>query len=108
MKITELREAAKAAGMIDGFDDGTFKPDDYVTNEQLIAVIAKYLNKTEAVPEITLDYTDEISWWAQDFVKTAKSKNIVLPYEDNSFKGAEQITRGDCAVVINRFLMSIK
>ena len=100
--------AAKAAGMIDGFDDGTFKPDDYVTNEQLIAVIAKYLNKTEAVPEITLDYTDEISWWAQDFVKTAKSKNIVLPYEDNSFKGAEQITRGDCAVVINRFLMSIK
>lgn len=38
-------EKAVAAGIINGFDDGTFKPDETVTYEQAIKMIVAYLEK---------------------------------------------------------------
>ncbi len=96
--------AAKKAGMIDGFEDGTFRPLENVTNEQLVAILAKYLiSNGESVPDISLNCSD-FSSWAEDYIKLAHKKSIVIYYENNAFKGEEKVTRGDCAVMINRFL----
>ncbi len=96
--------AAKKAGLLDGFEDGTFRPDASVTNEQLIAILAKYMmNKDVAVPNLALTFADSVNAWAQDYVRIGVEKDIVLPYSDNTFRGEESVTRGDCAVILSRF-----
>ena len=96
--------AAKKAGLLDGFEDGTFRPDANVTNEQLIAILAKYMmNKDASVPNLALTFADSVNAWAQDYVRIGVDKDIVLPYSDNTFRGEEKVTRGDCAVILNRF-----
>ena len=97
--------AAASAGMIDGFEDGTFKPDGLVTNEQLAAVMAKYLVAVGAnTSDAAMPYGDTISEWAQDYVRIAAAFGSTLSYEDNTFRGQEAVTRGDCAVILHRFL----
>lgn len=97
--------AAAEAGMINGFEDGTFRPDELVTNEQFAAVAVKYLHNTGiTAPFAEPDYADAVSSWAKAYVSTAEALEIALPYEDNTFRGGESIARGDCAVMISRFL----
>ena len=97
--------AAASAGMIDGFEDGTFKPDGLVTNEQLAAVMVKYLVAVGAnTSDAAMPYGDTISEWAQDYVRIAAAFGSTLSYEDNTFRGQEAVTRGDCAVILHRFL----
>lgn len=97
--------AVASAGMINGFEDGTFKPDGFVTNEQFAAVTAKYLKSLgKNAPHTKLPYSDTISEWARDYVQTANAFGIVLPYEDNTFRGQDNVMRGDCAVMLYRFL----
>lgn len=96
--------AAKSAGIIDGFEDGTFRPDSNVTNEQLITILSRYLIANgEDVPQIQLPYSD-YSPWAEEYIKLAYEKGIAMSYDDNTFKGEKYAQRGDCAVMINRFL----
>ncbi len=97
--------AAKEAGLLDGFEDGTFRPDNGVTNEQVVAIMAKYFQKNgTTVPNLSLNFDDTVNSWAQDFVRIGMDKGIVINYDDNTFKGEAKVTRGDCAVMINRFL----
>lgn len=100
--------AAKDAGLLDGFEDGTFRPDEYLTNEQLIAILSKYLlNNGTEMTDKELEFKDATTYWAVDYVRLAADKGIVLPYSDNTFRGSERVTRADCAVMINRFMNTL-
>lgn len=101
----EYVSAAAAAGIVNGFEDGTFGPDGRVTNYQLAAVTVRYLETRGMVlPHEEKTFGDEISGWAAEYVSAACAHGIALPYEDNTFRGDEFVTRGDCAVMLNRFL----
>lgn len=97
--------SAKKAGLLDGFEDGTFRPENSVTNEQVIAILAKYLEKQGIkAGDTKLPYADSINAWAEKYVRLGYEQGIVLAYEDNTFRGEYTVTRADCAVMINRFL----
>lgn len=101
--------SAKKAGLLDGFEDGTFRPDNSVTNEQVIAILAKYLEKLGMkAGDTKLPYTDTINPWAERFVRLGYEKGITLSYENNKFRSETAVTRADCAVMINRFLRVIE
>lgn len=101
--------AAKKAGLFDGFEDGTFRPDNSVTNEQVIAILAKHMEKLGMkAGNTSLPYTDKINIWAERFVRLGWENGITLSYENNMFRGETAVTRADCAVMINRFLKVIE
>ena len=97
-------------GIISGFEDGSFRGDEYITREQLIAVLARVLiEKNNAVPpNLALTYKDEVSDWAQDYVRIAKDQKIFDDYGDNTFGGSSYVTRASAAVMIMRTYEKIK
>lgn len=97
--------AVGAAGIMNGFENGNFDPNASITNEQLSAVTARYrLAHGGLMPNLALTFADSVSDWAQDFVRVAVADGFALPYDDNTFKGGKAVTRGDCAVILNRLL----
>ena len=47
-------------------------------------------------------------YWAEDYVRIAKSKGIILERSDGIFSGSSEVTRGDAAIMIKRLYDNIK
>ncbi len=116
--LTDVREddwyckivnAAVNEGLIDGYEDGTFRGTNAVTRNEFIAVMARILQKKKGttVPELALNYSDPITEWAADYIRIAKSENIILDRTDGAFAGNTLVSRGDAAIMMERLYKSI-
>ena len=93
---------AKKAGYIKGFEDSTFRGDDYLSREQFCAI----LNRTAKPFDLPFDkqITDEISDWARDDVYKIAA-NYLMPLEaNNTFRATQNITRGEVSLVLVKFV----
>jgi len=95
---------AKAAELnyIEGYPDGTFKPDRVVTRAEAAKILQNFIKHEEGT---TYAFTDErkIPSWA----KTAIDKlggELFIGYENGQFKPQQKITKEETAVVIYRLL----
>lgn len=102
--------AAVSAGLINGYDDNTFRGGNTINRNEFITILAKILQNTQniAAPDISHDYSDNIEYWAEDYVRIAKSKGIILERSDGIFSGSSEVTRGDAAIMIKRLYDNIK
>lgn len=102
--------AAAKAGLVDGFEDGTFKPDANVTREQMAVMVAramKVANKQPAADIKALDkFADQasISGWAKDATAQAVNAGIINGMTDRTFVPADHATRAEAAVMVKRLL----
>ena len=89
-------------GIIDGYPDGTFKPQNNITKAEFTKVIIAAL-ETEIVGGNSFVDTDE--HWAKDIINTAVENQIIdrLEYGDN-FNPNKNITRVEMAKMIVRAL----
>ncbi|MEG6616818.1 S-layer homology domain-containing protein [Peptococcaceae bacterium 1198_IL3148] len=96
--------AAVEAGLISGYHDGTFRPDNPVTREQL----AVFLNRVLGLKPLNqqLDFADQadIAPWAWDSVWVAANNQLVMGYADGTFKPKDTANRAETAVFIYRLL----
>ena len=98
---------AQSNGIIEGYDDATFAPDDNITREQMAALMMRYAAyagwKTDAGAE--LDFTDsaEISDYAKAAISWVCAAGIMDGYDDNTIRPAAFATRAQTAAVIDRF-----
>ncbi len=94
-------------GMLKGYPDGTFKPDQAVNRVELTVLVTKLIGagSSEGVPT----YKDALAIprWAQSAVALAYSRNLALGYEDNTFRPYERITREEAAVLLVRIYGSV-
>ncbi len=93
-----------------GYGDGVFAPDDYVTREQLVVFLMRYVG----YKKIDMSYTkshftdnDEISDWAKESVHWAKENGIITGRDDGSFDPDGDATRGEIAAVFMRLCENI-
>ncbi len=86
-----------------GDGKGAFHPDDSITREQFVVLLAKAA-KLPIVPEGQLQYNDagQIAPWARDYVAAAVKAGIISGYEDGTFRGQNKISRAEIAVMIIR------
>ena len=98
----EAISTAYAAGIISGYNEQSFGPDDLITREQMAVMVAKAAGLTGAAPE--LEYTDsqQISAWAREFVARAAAEKLISGYPDNTFRPADNATRAEAVTVISR------
>lgn len=102
--------AAVEAGLIDGYEDSTFRGGATITRNEFVTIIAKIVlrEKNVVVPDIDLGYTDEIAGWVTDYLKVAKNSGLVLERNDGIFSGTSEVTRGDAAIMTERLYKLIK
>jgi hypothetical protein len=94
---------AAANGIVSGYSDTTFGPNDHITREQMAVMIVKAAKLVESQGKTFVD-TDTVSDWAKNAVVTASGKNIISGYPDNTFRPKNNATRAEAATVIIKSL----
>ncbi|WP_179232753.1 S-layer homology domain-containing protein [Paenibacillus rigui] len=103
--------AATYAGIINGYDDNTFRPDAKITREELAAIVIRALDHADVAtnisnPEDVLKkYTDSgnISW-AQKELAAAINIGLISGMTEDTLAPEAQATRAQAAVVLKRVL----
>ena len=96
----EYIATAAANGIIQGYSDTEFGPDDKITREQMAVMIIRAEGADTAAGELSFTDSESISSWAVDAVITAAELGIITGYPDNSFKPQGNATRAEAATVI--------
>jgi hypothetical protein len=99
--------AATQAGLVKGYDNGTFRPDGMVTREELATVLARGLNLTPPTgASITFSDAGEVSAWAKESLTALAATGLVQGYPDGTFQPRGMVTRAECAVFVYRALIN--
>jgi len=95
---------AAANGIVLGYDENTFGPDDLITREQMAVMITRALKISFQDSNIAFADKANISAWAKDSVTAAVEKGIIEGYPDNTFKPLGKATRAEAVTVIVKAL----
>lgn len=93
-----------AMGIINGYPDGTFRPNEYITRAEFAAIAARFdlnANSTGASFEDIYDH------WGQKEINIAANNGWVLGYDDGTFKPDRLITRAEAMTMVNRVLQRV-
>lgn len=93
---------AEKYAYIAGFKDGTFKPNDNITKEQVCVILAKVLNLAK-LPGGTMP-KDKVSGWAKESVEKVLSNRLMSLDKNGNFKGSVLATRADVASATATFV----
>lgn len=93
-------EEAAAAGIINGYADGSFRPDNKATRVELAVMVSRAL-KLQASTNVT-GFTDEaaIPGWALSSVAALKEAGLLEGVIADSFEPSKQVTAGEVAKVL--------
>ena len=89
------------AGIITGFQDGTFRPNAYITRAQFAAIAARFDNVVPGLENPFSDVSED--YWARDLIAYAASKGWIEG-ESGKFRPLENITRVEAMDFINNVL----
>ncbi|SNX55102.1 S-layer homology domain-containing protein [Thermoanaerobacterium sp. RBIITD] len=92
----DINEMAKLK-YVSGYDDGTFRPNSYITRAEFITLLLRVKGIKE---EPGIGFWDTKYSFAKDAIATAKKLGIVNGYSDGSFRPDNKITREEIAAVI--------
>ncbi|WP_171683461.1 DUF2252 family protein [Paenibacillus planticolens] len=95
---------AAALDIVSGYNDSTFGPDDFITREQMAAIIVRAARITSTDKNTRFTDNTEISDWARASLAAATEKGLLNGYQDGTVKPKEKTTRAEAAVVILRVL----
>ena len=95
---------AAANGVVTGYADGTFRPNDPITRQQLAAILWRYAGSPAA--ESGTDYADEdaIAAYAVTAVDWARDAGVISGRDGNRFDPSGRATRAQAAVILHRYL----
>ena len=108
---------AVSAGLINGYEDETFHPNQSITHQEAITMISNGLKFINSASK--LDDTDrafyvkrmnelalKVDSWASDSTALALKRNVLNASNGFSFKKDSNTTRGEAALLINQLLQN--
>ncbi len=88
-------------GIITGFEDGTFRPDETVTRAQAAAMIVRMLGLADEVEMGETDFTDVAADnWASGYINVAYANGIINGMGDGTFNPEGEVTYGQIVKMI--------
>ena len=94
-----------ALGVVDGFTDGTYKPEQVVTRAKMAKLIVTALGVADYASAKTSKFTDmSAATWAIPYVEYASNLNIVNGVGNNKFNPNGNVTYEQAATMIVRAL----
>jgi hypothetical protein len=98
---------ASSEGIVAGYDNGQFGPEDDITREQLATIMYRYASfkgyDTSARSVTTFSDNDQISSYAVESMSWANATGLLQGMGDNQISPQTGATRGQVAAVITRF-----
>lgn len=91
---------ASAYGIIKGYSDMQFGPDDPITREQMAAMITNAAKLQTGLQAPTFSDSAKVSDWAKAAVDAAAGAGIIKGYSDGSFGPQGLATRAEAVTVI--------
>ncbi len=85
-------------GIIAGYEDGTFKPDDNITRAEVTTMVVAAMNMTEQAKSMegTTQFSDmqsDATKWASGYVNVGVAQKFIAGFpEDNTFRPSENVT----------------
>ena len=102
---TEAIRWAASQGIVGGYGDGTFGPNDPITREQLAVMLWRYSGSPAATgKELHFNDTDEISGFALEALRWAVENGILNGYGDGRLGSQGQATRAQVAQMLKNFI----
>lgn len=89
------------AGVIKGYGNGYFGPNDKVTREQAAVILANALKVHPSPAEGFFNDEESISGWAKGYVTMMRNKGLVEGVGNNLFAPKEKVTRGQICTMLN-------
>ena len=92
------------AGLIKGFPDGTFKPDNHLTRAEAVTLILRLMHIASS-GTYKQDFTDvSMNFWAFKYIEEAYKRGIVKGTGNSKFSPNKPIMRGEFTVMLVRAL----
>ncbi|MBD3920384.1 S-layer homology domain-containing protein [Paenibacillus sp. PR3] len=108
--------AVKAYGLMDGYEDGTFKPNKQITRQEAIVTIVRAMqlitgltgSGTAGAQADFSVYSDnaQVGAWARDAIQTALDEGLMKGYGDALYPN-KSLTRAETAVLLYRMLQKV-
>ena len=95
---------AVTQGFVKGFEDGSFKPNDFVTREQMAVMVSNALQLTDG-GETSFSDNADISEWASDSVGKMYRKGYISG-SNNEFRPLDSATRAEVSKILSLILNS--
>ncbi|PYI51484.1 S-layer homology domain-containing protein [Paenibacillus flagellatus] len=100
---------ASKAGLIEGYEDGTFRPNQAISREELAVLAARAFDFVDGraasgSPSALQAFADagKISGWARDAAALAVSEGILNGVDDSVFAPQDHTSRAQAAVMLKR------
>lgn len=92
-------------GVINGYEDGSFKPNNNITRAEVLKLVSLYhtknLNNTSSSTDVVpVDITSNYSWLTSEDFKNVLGTKYMSGYPDGTFKPGDNITRAEFAKTI--------
>lgn len=100
LQITEAVER----GYINGYGDGSFRPDNKVTRAEFATMLGRALKFEVKTEETAFADAIDIPVWAKPYVLSLVQHSLLFGYEDNTFRPTRQMTRVEVVVMLIRSL----
>ena len=98
---------AANVGVVNGYEDNTFRPNTAITREQLAAILMNYAAyKGEDVSnraDLT-SYTDQPSTWATETMSWAVAEGLITGVTNTELQPQGNATRAQVAAILQRYL----
>jgi hypothetical protein len=104
--------AAVKAGIIEGFEDGSFRPDDSITREQMMVMMSRALSfvgkplSSKSSADVLAKFDDEgrIGSWAKKAAALEVEAGLIFGISDKSLAPKDEVTRAQAAALLKRLL----
>ena len=98
---------AASAGVVNGYEDNTFRPNTAITREQLAAILmnyASYKGENVSARANLSGYTDQPSSWAKEAMSWAVAEGLISGVTADTLQPQGAATRAQVAAILQRFL----
>ncbi|MBU1151200.1 S-layer homology domain-containing protein, partial [Patescibacteria group bacterium] len=89
-------------GFINGYNDGTFRPEKTVTRVEALKFVLEGVRSELNTGDLKFKDIDSAAWYAK-YLYTANRKKIVSGYDDKTFRPDKYLTRSEAVVVLSKF-----
>jgi uncharacterized repeat protein (TIGR02543 family) len=97
----EAVNAMAQGGYINGYPDGSFRPNANITRAEFVAMVVRFLDEAET----TGTFTDvQPGYWAYAAITRAAAAGWIDGYPDGTFGPTLEITRAEAMRILNRVL----
>lgn len=97
-------ERARSLDIVNGYEDGTFRPDAAVTRAEFAAMLSRALKLPVKEGELSFKDAANIPDWVKPNLAAIVSTGIIGGYEDGTFRADRLIQRSEATVMIVRAL----